>query len=63
MDEKKRIASWWIRWKDLDWPNPDNIDNIKRRAEEMAKANVNAAMIFGTHFRWDYLPFFTRLHD
>lgn len=63
MNEKKRIASWWIRWKDLDWPNPDNIDNIKRRAEEMAKANVNAAMIFGTHFRWDYLPFFTLVHD
>lgn len=57
--EKNRIASWWISWNDLNWPTPDNMDKIKRRAEEMAKANVTAAMIFGAHFRWDFLPFFT----
>ena len=61
--EKKRIVSWWIRWNDLNWPNGDNLDKIKRRAESMAKANVTTAMIFGTHFRWDYLPYFTLLHD
>ncbi len=61
--EKNRIASWWMDWQDLNWPAVDNMDKIKRRAEEMAKANVTAAMIFGTHFRWDYLPFFTLLHD
>jgi len=61
--EKNRIASWWLSWNDLNWPTPDNMDKIKRRAEEMAKANVTAAMIFGAHFRWDYLPFFTLLHD
>ena len=61
--EKKRIASWWVRWQDLNWPDPDNLDRIKRRADQMAEANVTSAMIFGTHFRWDYLPFFTLLHD
>ena len=61
--EKKRIVSWWVRWNDLNWPNGDNLDKIKRRAESMAKANVTTAMIFGTHFRWDYLPYFTLLHD
>ena len=59
----KRIASWWLRWQDLNWPNPDNLDRIKERAEAMAKANITTAMLFGTHFRWDYLPYFTLLHD
>ena len=36
--ERNRIASWWIRWADLDWPNQDNMDKIKRRAEGLAKA-------------------------
>jgi len=61
--ERKRIASWWVRWPDLNWPSHDNLDKIKRRAEGMAEADVTAAMIFGTHFRWDYMPFFTMLHD
>ena len=61
--KRKRIASWWVRWNDLCWSNGDNLDRIKRRAEAMAKASVTTAMIFGTHFRWDYLPYFTLLHD
>lgn len=61
--ERKRIASWWLRFEDLNWPSADNHDRIKRRAEAMAKANVTTAMIFGTHFRWDFLPYFTILHD
>lgn len=59
----KRLATWWVRWNDLNWPNRDNEDRIKQRAEKMAKANITSAVIFGTHFRWDYLPFFTMLHD
>ena len=59
----ERIASWWIHWNDLNWPDSDNLDKIKAKAEGFAKANVSAAMIFGTHFRWDFLPFFTQLHD
>ncbi len=61
--ERKRIASWWLRFEDLNWPNHDGYDRIKQRAEAMAKANVTTAMIFGTHFRWDFLPYFTILHD
>ena len=59
----ERIATWWIQWKDLDWPNADNMDGIKRRAEGFARADVTAAMLFGAHFRWDYLPVFPLLHD
>ena len=61
--ERNRIATWWIHWRDLDWPNQDNMDKIKRRAEGLAKADVTAAMIFGAHFRWDYLPILPLLHD
>ena len=60
---QERMASWWITWEDLNWPDHDNLDKIKARAEGLAKADVTAAMIFGTHFRWDYLPYFTILHD
>ena len=56
--ERKRIASWWVRFEDLNWPNHDALDRIKYKAEAMAKANVTTAMIFGTHFRWDFLPYF-----
>ena len=59
----ERIATWWIQWKDLDWPNADNMDGIKRRAEGFARADVTAAMLFGAHFRWDFLPIFPLLHD
>ncbi|MBQ7976307.1 MAG: hypothetical protein IJ300_11535 [Clostridia bacterium] len=59
----KRIASWWLRFEDLNWPHPDAYDRIKRRAEGMAGAGVTTAMIFGAHFRWDFLPYFTLLHD
>lgn len=61
--ESHRIATWWIGWEDLNWPDPDNLDRIKARADGFARANISAAMLFGTHFRWDYLPYFTLLHD
>ena len=61
--DSQRISTWWIKMPDLYWPDPDNMDRIKRRAEGFAKANVSAAMIFGTHFRWDYIPYLPLLHD
>ena len=61
--DSQRISTWWIKMPDLYWPDPDNLDRIKRRAEGFAKANVSAAMIFGTHFRWDYIPYLPLLHD
>ena len=63
INDPKRIASWWITFEDLNWPHPDAYDKIKRRAEGLAKSGATTAMIFGTHFRWDYLPYFTLLHD
>ncbi len=66
MDPKgngKRIATWWVKWNELYWPNGDTLDSIKRRAEAMAEAGISTAMLFGAHFRWDYMPYFTILHD
>ena len=63
LSEPKRIVSWWLRFEDLNHPNVDGLDRIKRRAEAMAKASVTTAMIFGAHFRWDFLPYFTLLSD
>lgn len=59
----KRIINWWLQWEDLNWPNADGLDRMKRRVEKAAEANVTTAITFGAHFRWDYLPYFTILHD
>jgi len=50
--ESNRMATWWIKWEDLNWPIPDNVEKVKRRAEEFAKANISAAIIFGTRDGW-----------
>lgn len=59
----KRLINWWLTWEDLNWPSVDIQEKIKRRAEAAAQANVTTAVLFGAHFRWDYLPYFTLLHD
>ena len=61
--EHNRFTTWWIGWNDLNWPNLDNHEKIKRRAEGLAKANATAVILFGSHFRWDFLPIFPILHD
>ena len=59
----ERYVSWWLKWEDLNWPNADNLDRIRRRADLVAENAASAAIVFGAHFRWDYLPFFEILHD
>lgn len=63
LTEHRRLVNWWMRFEDLNWPSSDNLDRIKMRAEKMAEANITTAVLFGAHFRWDYLPYFTLLHD
>lgn len=63
LTDHRRLVNWWIDFEDLNWPSPDNVDRVKRRAEKMAEANITSAVLFGCHFRWDYLPYFTLLHD
>ena len=59
----ERYVSWWLKWEDLNWPNADNLDRIRRRADLVAANSASAAVIFGAHFRWDWMPFFEILHD
>ena len=61
--ENRRIATWWITWEDLNWPDCDNMEKVKNRAAGLAKANVNTVILFGTHFRWDWMPVFPLLHN
>ncbi|MBM3861842.1 MAG: hypothetical protein FJ395_19645 [Verrucomicrobia bacterium] len=58
-----RAVSWWLTWDDLTWPNAELMDKIRRRADQCAANAVNCCLIFGAHFRWDFLPLWGRLHD
>lgn len=60
---KYRAISWWLTWKDLAWPDDDIADDIRRRADMAAETGVNCAVIFGAHFRWDFMPLWMNLHD
>ncbi len=63
MNERYRAISWWLNWNDMMWPDQAIVDKIRRRADQAAAADVNCAMIFGMHFRWDHMPLWDRLHD
>jgi hypothetical protein len=58
-----RAVSWWLTWDDLTWPNSELMDKIRRRADQCAASGVNCCLIFGAHFRWDFMPLWARLHD
>ena len=61
--DRQRLTNWWIQWEDLKWPGVDALDKIKYKADKYVEANISTAVIYGCHFRWDYMPFFTQLHD
>lgn len=58
-----RAVSWWLTWEDLTWPNAEAMDRIRRRADACAANGVNCCLIFGAHFRWDFMPLWGRLHE
>ena len=58
-----RAVSWWLVWDDLTWPNPELMDKIRRRADQCVASEVNCCVIFGAHFRWDFMPLWDRLHE
>src|ERR1019366_8575064 len=61
--ERYRAVSWWLAWEDLTWPNEALMDKIRRRADRCAASGVNCCMLFGAHFRWDFMSLWGRLHD
>jgi hypothetical protein len=57
-----RMVSWWLRDELLQYPSAAISKSIQQRAAAMAAAGCDSAIIFGAHFRWDYLPVFDLLH-
>ena len=58
---KANFASWWVTWEDLEWPDYAVEKKWENRAKIFSKAGINAVVIFGFHFRWDYLPVLDRV--
>lgn len=58
-----RAVSWWLTFQDLTWSNGELMDKIRRRADNCAANGVNCCVIFGVHFRWDFMPIWDRVHD
>jgi hypothetical protein len=58
-----RMVSWWLRQDALPWPNEMLQDQFRRRADQLAKAGADSAIIFGAHFRWDFCKVWSPLHE
>lgn len=58
-----RMVSWWLRKDALPWPNEALKDRFRRRADRMAAAGADSAIIFGAHFRWDFCRVWDSLHE
>ena len=61
--EHLRAVSWWLTYDDFKWPDLDIADKIRWKADNMAANGANMAIIFGAHWRWDWMPVWTMLHD
>ena len=58
----RSLASWWCGIEDLQWPQKAIVDSIKRRAEAFSKADIDTAINFGFHIRFDFSNYFGQLH-
>lgn len=58
----RRAASWWVTIEDILWPEKSVLDKIKRRAEAFARAEIDTAINFGFHIRFDFSNYFHQLH-
>jgi hypothetical protein len=56
------MSSWWLLWEDLIFPEDGIVDKIARRAKKFNAAGINTVVIFGCHFRWDYIYNWERFH-
>lgn len=61
--QRYRAVSWWLTWEDLTWPNEELMNKIRRRADSCSASGVNCCIVFGAHFRWDFMPLWGRVHD
>ncbi len=56
------VASWWCNIEDLQWPQKKIVDKIRVRAEAFAEAEIDTAINFGFHARFDFANYFGQLH-
>ena len=59
----RRAASWWTTIEDLLWSQKMIKDKVKRRAEDFAKANIDTAINFGFHARFDFSNYFGQMNE
>lgn len=59
----RRVASWWNSIEDLQWSQKAIRDKVKRRAAGFAKANIDTAMNYGFHIRFDFANYFGQLNE
>lgn len=57
-----RTVSHWLTWEDLDFPNSGIERKILDKARAAHDAGVEMVMIFGFHFRWDFIYCFETVH-
>lgn len=58
----RRAASWWVTIEDLQWSQKKIVDKIKRRAAAFAEAEIDTAINYGWHIRFDFSNYFGHLH-
>lgn len=61
--QPRRVASWWNILEDLLWSQKKIRDKVKYRAEAFAKANIDTAMNYGFHARFDYSDYFGQMNE
>ena len=57
------MGSWWLSWEDLLFPEPGNEKKIIQKAKKFKEAGINTVIIFGCHFRWDFIYNWERFHN
>ncbi len=59
----RRVASWWSILEDLLYPEKKIRDKIQRRADALKAAQVDTAIQFGLHIRFDFYYNFDAIHE
>ncbi len=60
--DRYRMASWWLLWEDLLFPESGIEEKVVQRAKKFKTAGIDTVVIFGCHFRWDYIYNWERFH-
>jgi hypothetical protein len=57
------MASWWLLWEDLIFPENGIEEKVVKQARKFKEAGIDTVVIFGCHFRWDYIYNWERFHN